>query len=192
MNEKRAGALSDGVTPPEEFMVDDLVIRRWRPDDLMPRFEAVTASYPALHPWMEWLASPPTIETQRAFGELTASGWPDADGSCQYGIFDAGGSVVGALGVHDCLGPGALELGYWCHIDHSGRGIITRSARELTSMSLALPGVDRMEIHCDAANVRSAAVARRIGYRLDRIEPRTMRAPAESGRGMIWVKPSDD
>jgi RimJ/RimL family protein N-acetyltransferase len=48
--------------------------------------------------------------------------------------------------------------------------------------------VTRVEIHCDEANTRSAAVARRLGYRLDRVEPRPVRAPAESGRGMVWIK----
>jgi RimJ/RimL family protein N-acetyltransferase len=48
--------------------------------------------------------------------------------------------------------------------------------------------VNRVEIHCDAANVGSAAVARRLGYRLDRIEQRHPEASGESGRLMIWVR----
>ena len=44
-----------------------------------------------------------------------------------------------------------------------------------------------MEIHCDEANVRSAAVPRRLGYRLDRIEDDDVTAPGEIGRSMIWV-----
>ena len=50
-------------------------------------------------------------------------------------------------------------------------------------------GVSRVEIHCDEANVRSAAVARRLGYRLDRIEPDVVSAPGDLGRSMIWVSP---
>jgi len=34
----------------------------------------------------------------------------------------------------------------------------------------------------------SAAVPRRLGYRLERIEPDEVLAPAETGRSMIWVK----
>ena len=63
----------------------------------------------------------------------------------------------------------------------------------MTSASAALirrpglSGVQRVEIHCDAANTASAAVARRLGYRLDRIEERRPQASARSGRLMIWV-----
>jgi RimJ/RimL family protein N-acetyltransferase len=49
----------------------------------------------------------------------------------------------------------------------------------------------RVEIHCDEANVRSAAVPRRLGYRLDRIEDDRVSAPGDLGRSMIWVWPPD-
>ncbi|WP_282204335.1 GNAT family protein [Kitasatospora fiedleri] len=61
------------------------------------------------------------------------------------------------------------------------------AARALTTLPAGLPTVDRVEIHCDEANLRSAAVARRLGYRLDRVEAAGVRAPAESGRGMVWA-----
>ena len=35
--------------------------------------------------------------------------------------------------------------------------------------------------------MRSAAVARRLGYRLDRIEVDRVSAPGDLGRSMIWV-----
>jgi RimJ/RimL family protein N-acetyltransferase len=139
---------------------------------------------------MEWASEPITLDQQRAYAETTAVSWPDPDGSCTYGIFDPGGAVLGAVGMHDNLGPGALEIGYWCHIDDVGRGIITRSPGALTDIALALSGVDQVEIHCDKANVRSAAVPRHLGYRLDRVEPRPAGTPAESGRLMVWTKSS--
>jgi RimJ/RimL family protein N-acetyltransferase len=188
MDVQRSGAFVSGVAPPERIDLDDIVLRRWEPDDLMARFEAVKRSYSAIHPWMEWLCELATLEQQRAFGAKVAASWPDPEGSCQYGIFDRAGAVVGAIGLHDRVGPGALEIGYWCHIDYVGRGIITRSAGRLTDMALGLPGIERVEIRCGKANIRSASVARRLGYRLDRVEPRPVRAPAESGLGMIWVR----
>ncbi|MGK8523961.1 GNAT family N-acetyltransferase [Nocardia asteroides] len=181
-------ALAPGVGPPQRIEVGELLLRRWRPEDVLPRLAAINASFAAIHPWMDWLAEPATLESQRAFGRETDESWPSAAGSFGYGIFDADGNVLGAIGLHDRLGSRALELGYWCHTAYTGRGVITRSAAALTEIALALPGIDRVEIHCDEANVRSAAVARRLGYRLDRIEPRERRAPAESGRGMYWVQ----
>ncbi|MET9027209.1 GNAT family N-acetyltransferase [Nocardia sp. NPDC004168] len=188
MSIEPCSALAPGVVPPERIELDELLLRRWQPEDLLPRLEAINASFDEIHPWMDWLAEPATLESQRAFGRETDESWPSAAGSFNFGIFAADGSVLGAVGLHDRLGSRAVEIGYWCHTAHSGHGVITRSAAALTRIALALPGVDRVEIHCDEANVRSAAVARRLGYRLDRIEPREKRAPAESGRGMYWIK----
>ncbi|MEA2671278.1 MAG: hypothetical protein QOG45_1498 [Chloroflexota bacterium] len=55
------------------------------------------------------------------------------------------------------------------------------------ALPLAIPGVSRVEIHCDAANHASAGVARRLGFRLDRVVDNAVRTPAETGRAMIWV-----
>jgi RimJ/RimL family protein N-acetyltransferase len=182
-------ALAAGAAPPEWIDLGDIVVRHWVPGDLTARLEALTKSHSAIHPWMEWLSEPATLEQQRAFGRF-AAGWPDADGGFNYGIFDGSGAVVGAIGLHDRVRRGVLEIGYWGHIEYAGRGFITRSASRLTDIALALPGIERVEIHCDEANVRSAAVARRLNYRLDSVEPRPVRAPAESGRAMVWVKES--
>jgi RimJ/RimL family protein N-acetyltransferase len=177
------------VAPPERIDLGDILVRRWEAADLAARFDAITVSYPVIHPWLEWLAEPATLEQQRAFGEIVAQSWPNSQGDCHYGIFEGTGHVVGAIGLHS-VGRPALAIGYWCHVDHTGRGFITRSAARLTEIALSLPGVERVEIHCDEANLRSAAVARRLGYRLDRVEPHRVSAPAESGRRMVWITDS--
>lgn len=136
---------------------------------------------------MDWCAKRPTLEEQRAVSERWGRGWPQG-GSFNFGIFDPrGGQLLGVIGTHDRVGPGGLEIGYWCHIDHTGKGVISRASALLTRAVLELPGIDRVEIHCDEANERSAAVPRRLGYRLDRVKEDGITAPAEVGRCMFWV-----
>jgi RimJ/RimL family protein N-acetyltransferase len=188
MSAKPSGAFLPGIAPPERLDLGDLVVRRFRPDDLMVRFDAVTKSYPALHQWMEWASEPITLERLRARAEAMEVSWPDPDGACGYGIFGSGGAMLGAIGLHDNIGLGGLEIGYWCHIEHVGRGIITRSVGALTDIALVLPGIERVEIHCDEANRKSQAVPRRLGYHVHRVERRPVRTPAESGVGMVWIK----
>lgn len=188
MRAKPSGAFVPGVAPPEKVDLGDLLVRRFAPDDLMARFEAVTKSYPTLHQWMEWASEPITLEQLRTRAEAMEVSWPDPDGTCGYGIFSLDGAVLGAIGLHDSIGPNALEMGYWCESEHVGRGIITRSAGALTDIALALPGIERVEIHCDEANRRSQAVPKRLGYRLDRVERRPVRAAVDSGLSMVWIK----
>ncbi|NUS43697.1 MAG: GNAT family N-acetyltransferase [Mycobacteriaceae bacterium] len=176
---------------PERIVAGGLVIRGWSPDDLQARYAAVVESYDHLHPWMEWLSEPPTLERQRRWGEQQSDpGRSTSERS--YGIFDAReGTLLGVVGAHDRLGPAVLEIGYWCHVAHTGKGVITRAADALTRAALALDGVERVEIRCDRANSRSAAVARRLGYRLDRIENDGIYAPAECGQSLVWTRDRD-
>lgn len=172
---------------PERVELDGLVVRRLLLDDLDTRYRAILASHDHLRPWMAWAAEPPTEQEHRERFQRAVL-WPSGR-TYHFGIFDEqGAALFGMAAVHDRLGPGAVEIGYWCHIDHVGRGVITRSVGELTRILLRLPQVDQVEIRCDEANVRSAAVPERLGYRLDRFEDREVRAPAESGRDMVWIK----
>ena len=183
----RKPALSPGIAPPERIESAGLVLRRWAPEDFQARFEAVRDSFDHLHPWMPWAAEPPTLESQREHAESQYGSWP-SEGNCNYGIFDpSSGDVLGALGLHDRIGPGALDIGYFCHVRHTGKGVITRAAAAATRAALELEGIDRVMIRCDEANAPSAAVPRRLGYRLDRIEDSKITAPAETGRRMVWI-----
>jgi RimJ/RimL family protein N-acetyltransferase len=106
-----------------------------------------------------------------------------------YSVLTAGhGTLVGEIAMHRREGDRSVELGYWIAVGQARRGFATIAAEALTSVALSLPGIIRVEIHCDAANVASAAVARKLGYRLDRIEERRPEAPGESGRLMVWTR----
>ncbi|MGF6883964.1 RimJ/RimL family protein N-acetyltransferase [Nocardia sp. GAS34] len=187
MDTERPQALAPGVAPPERIELDGLVIRRWLLSDAEAQLQAIEASYDELHSWLSWLAEPLTVEKQQEYFRMNVADWP-VNGNCNYGVFDSGGTLLASLGLHDQVGRRTLEIGYWCHTEHTGRGVITRAAGAVTEIGLSLPGIDHIEIHCDVTNERSAAVPRRLGYRLDRIQERAPRAPAESGREMIWVR----
>jgi RimJ/RimL family protein N-acetyltransferase len=178
--------------PPEKIERDGVVLRRPRVDDTEAMDAAVAASLEHLRPWMPW-ADDDAISPgrRRAWLEQCDVGWRSGSDFAflllQPG--QEGEQVVGGAGLHRRIGPHAIELGYWVHVDHIGRGVATAVAGALTEVALALPDVDRVEIHCDEANVRSAAVPRRLGYRLDRIEDDDVSAPAETGRSMVWIRP---
>jgi RimJ/RimL family protein N-acetyltransferase len=48
-------------------------------------------------------------------------------------------------------------------------------------------GVRQVEIKCDAANDRSAAVPQRLGFRVVREEEREPTAASETGRLVVWA-----
>jgi RimJ/RimL family protein N-acetyltransferase len=140
---------------------------------------------------MPWAAAPPTDASVLEFLTPSVESF-GGSAPANYAITRAGdGAYLGGCGLMPRVGEGALEIGYWVDVRHTGRGIGTEAARLLTAAALALEGVERVEIHCDEANVASAAIPRRLGYRLERVEDGEPEAPLELGRSMIWVAERD-
>lgn len=146
---------------------------------------SVNESLDHLRPWMPWAQEPATAASLGAFLRTSEERW---EASLDFGyLLRDGEKVVGACGLHCRLEPGALAIGYWVHMDHVGKGLATAAARALTDAAFRLPGVQRVEIHCDAGNHRSAAVPARLGYRLLRLEQRPPQAPGEGEDLMVWA-----
>jgi RimJ/RimL family protein N-acetyltransferase len=163
-------------------------LRRLIPGDARAVHDAIVAGFAEIHRWMPWCTEPVELEDQRQFVERSIADWERAS-AFNLGVFDAEGRLGGMVSLMDRIDPGGLETGYWLRTDVTGRGVITAAVRALTDIALALPGVTHVEVHCDAANVRSAAVPRRLGFRLAREVPREIEAPAESGTEQHWVTP---
>ncbi len=140
-----------------------------------------------LRPWMPWAREAPTEEANVEYVQRTLQEWERGVGFGYWLREEATGEMVGCAGLHGRAAPRRLEIGYWVSADRVRRGYATASARALTTAAFAMPGIEQVEIHCDVANVASAAVPKRLGYRLDRVVPVAKQAPSETGRHLVWV-----
>jgi RimJ/RimL family protein N-acetyltransferase len=174
------------AAPPDEIEAGPARLRRWRAQDAGLLVRLVTENLEHLRPWMPWAQRPPTEAEEREFLERMEHAW-EGRSDFGFGLVLPEAGTVGGVGLHTRQGEGILEVGYWIAAARTGRGYVTAAARALTDAAFALPGVDRVEIRCDEANRASAAVPRRIGFRLLEVYPRRAIAPGETGMGMIWA-----
>jgi RimJ/RimL family protein N-acetyltransferase len=174
--------------PPERIDLPDVqaIARRHRADDLDILQEAIEESRDHLRPWMFWADQ--TRGDTASFLQGAIARWDSGEEYTYLLVNTEGERVLGGVGLHHRLGPDALEIGYWLRAGETGRGLMTTAATALTNAAFALNGIERVEIHCDEANVRSAAVPRRLGYRLTSIDDKPPVAPGERGRQMTWVR----
>ena len=172
-----------------EIRTPRLVLRCWRSGEAPLLKDAIDSSLAELRAWMPWATSEPTPvatieERLEGFHEEFAAGrdW-------MYAIFDAaGGRVVGGCGLHPRRGPGVLEIGYWIRTDLTGRGFASEAAAALTRVAVERHGVACVEIRCDARNLASAGVARRLGYRHERTLADDLTATDGTLRDtMVWA-----
>ncbi len=178
--------------PAYRIVTARLVIRCWQPADASLLKAAIDASIEHLLPWMPWAANEPTdIETKIALIRRFR-GQFDLGQDFVYGIFDREETqVLGGTGLHTRLGADAREIGYWVRADRINRGIATETAGALTRVAFEIDRLDRVEIHCDADNVRSAAVPRKLGY----THEATLRRRRVAGKvrdTMVWTLLADD
>jgi RimJ/RimL family protein N-acetyltransferase len=176
------------AAPPEQIDAGPLVLRRLRMDDASAIAAAVAGSMDHLRPWMPW-ATPDSADprTQRIRVAESDEMWAQGTDFI-YSIVGTDGVLAGEIGLHRRLDDGGIEIGYWIAEQRTRRGLGTAAAAALTEAALRLPGVSRVEIHCDEANVASSAIPRKLGYRLDRVTSHPPEAPGESGRRQIWVR----
>jgi RimJ/RimL family protein N-acetyltransferase len=166
-----------------------LVIRCWDPADAPMLKEAVDLSLEHLRPWMPWAAHHPqplqdSIELLRQF-----RGKFDLGQDMTYGIFSRDETMVlGGTGLHPRGGEGAKEIGYWLRADQINRGYATETAAALTRVGFEIEKLRRMGIHCDVANVRSAAVPPKLGYTHEATLRRRLRGGDERFHDeMVWT-----
>ena len=90
-----------------------------------------------------------------------------ADGGRLVGIWWDDRLVGGVMFVSFSAAAGSCELGCWLEPGAEGRGLVTRAATVLLDHAFDERGLHRAEWRCRADNVRSAAVARRLGMTLE-------------------------
>lgn len=176
--------------PPEWLdLPDGFALRRRTVADAPEINDAVIRNLEHLRPWMPWASAAPSLahstEMTRVGSELWEQG---SDFLYVLVAAERPERIVGMFGLHRRIGPGGIEIGYWIDQEHTGRSLATNGSAALTGAALDLADVERVEIHCDEANAASAAVPRKLGYRLDRIVEVPGEAPAETGRKLIWIQ----
>jgi ribosomal-protein-serine acetyltransferase len=155
---------------PDSFDTERLTIRAPRPGDGRKVVEAIEESLDELRPWMPWAAKVETLEESEARLRGWAAKWLTREDLPMHLYLKGADTFVGSSGLHGIdWDTGKCEVGYWLRTKFTGQGYITEAVNGITRFAFAHLKANRVEIRCDAKNVRSAAVARRCGFLLEGI-----------------------
>ncbi|MDT7785872.1 MAG: ribosomal-protein-serine acetyltransferase [Pseudonocardiales bacterium] len=161
-------------------------LRKLSEADLAELRQVVTESLPHLRPWMPWAAGDYETSTAAGFLAMAVSSWER--GTMFHHAITVDGAIVGVITADRTVENDLVEIGYWLHPAHTGRGLATKAAAELVEFAFQLDGVRRVQIWHDAANIASSGVPRRLGFtEIDRRTP--PREPAIGNRvgvDVVW------
>jgi len=179
--------------PAYRIETERLVLRCFEPADAPALKRAIDASLGALVPWLAWARDEPQsveakVELLRGFRARF-----DLGRDFFYGLFDpAGEAVLGGAGLHG-RGRRARSIGYWVHAEHVGQGLACEAAAALVRVGFEVLALERVDLGCDPANERSAAVARKLGFVHDAtLRARTRRRDGSRADRMVFSMLRED
>jgi RimJ/RimL family protein N-acetyltransferase len=150
---------------PMQLAGERIFMRPFVDADADALWEAVEASREHLKPWMPWVNEHNSVEFSRDYVRRMQAKWILREDLPMSIWRDADSRLLGAAGLHriDWTVP-SMEIGYWLRLDAGGAGYATEAVRLLVRMAFESLQVERLEIRCDAVNLRSAGVPRRLGF----------------------------
>lgn len=175
------------LQPPTRLDRGAVRLERVRPGHAAGITTAINASHAELLAFMDWMTPEPRTAAQTdEFIEICRREWEAGEAFTYVMLDPVEVEVIGVCGLMTRPGPRRLEVGYWVRTDRTGEGIATAAATLLTEAGLALPGIDVIEIHNDAANVASGRVAEKLGYVEVVRREVEIDTPGECGVEVIW------
>lgn len=153
---------------PETIETERLLLRVPVLDDAPKLAEAVIESLPELSQWLPWATSEYSEGDARMFISQVAREQVRHTG-ISYMLHRKGDDLMmGSVGLHDIVWEvPRFEVGYWLRSSATNSGYMTEAAGGLIAMVFERLGAERVEIRCDARNLRSAGVAERLGFQLE-------------------------
>ena len=173
--------------PPERIALPTgAVLVRPQAERAAATVAASNASLVHLRPWMAWAAEPATEAGMATFLAAGAELW-DRRKDFGFSIVDADDeTILGGCGLHARLGAHGLEIGYWVHVDHIGRGLATDASRALTDAAFGIDGIEQVRIQCEQSNARSARVPEKLGFSFQGVSVPDG-GPCEGRPTQVWL-----
>ncbi len=154
----------------EQFATEQLIIRSPLWGDGAMVNAAIIESIEELRPWMPWAQQPPTVEQSEESVRLARIKFLERADMRLHVFHKETGEFIGASGLHriDWMVK-KFEIGYWIRTSQSGKGLMTEAVEGVMDFVIKQLSANRLEIRCDANNIRSMRIAERLGFRLEGI-----------------------
>ncbi|WIV19863.1 GNAT family N-acetyltransferase [Paenibacillus polygoni] len=158
------------LTIPESFESKRLIIRAPKYGDGAASYEAVQESMEELRPWMPFANDSLTPENSEINIRQAHLKFLKRSDLRLMLFSKENGQLVGSSGLHRIdWDVRKFEIGYWLRSSYAGQGYMSESVEAITNYAIRELAANRIEIRCDARNVKSAKVAERNGFVLEGI-----------------------
>ena len=168
-----AGAARTLPEVPSRIETACLVIRAPRAGDGEVVYESVRQSLAHLRAWpasLPWALAEPSVARSEQFCRRGAASWQSRSDFPMLLFLKGGNRHVGCTGLHrvDWTVP-TMEVGYWCHREFQGQGLVSEAVRAVVGLACGRLGVRRLTCLTEVENLPSRRVAERAGFVLEQV-----------------------
>jgi len=165
--EQRENAIEPALFPLDPG--NSTLLRPLGRDDAATLFETIDGNRAHLDPWLRWSGRVRSEEDAQAhivrFEAMLAR-----DDGFHAGMWRDGRLIGGTICHFINHESRKSELGYWLVADAVGHGYVDRACRVVIDRLFRHYDLHRVELQCATDNVRSRAVAERLGFALEGIK----------------------
>jgi len=154
-----------------QLVVDDeitLVLAEERHAEAMT--ELIVRNHQRLARWEPWAEQPATLESTRTYIRSALDDF--VRGRQISTIIAVGGRFAGRCGMRINSYARSGDVGYWIEAEYAGRGVPSRCARALITAAFDELGLSKVDLRTSVENVRSRALAERLGFSYEGVLPR--------------------
>lgn len=155
---------------PTEFTTKRLLLRTAMPGDGKAVFHALKASANELKPWMPFAQKEQSLEEVEENIRQAYVNFLKREDLRLLVFLRKSGEFIASTGLHRInWAVRKFEIGYWIDSRFSGNGYVTEAVEGITDFARKELNARRIEIRCDARNVKSRAIPERLGFQLEGI-----------------------
>lgn len=126
----------------------------------------IVANLERLARWEPWAANELTLQSTRGSVEAAGRAWLEGLALPMAIAVRVGHQwhLVGSVGLRIDRRQRTADLGFWIDGSYEGRGLVTRAVTAILDEAFGTLGLDKVALHAEVANLRSRALARRLGF----------------------------
>ena len=139
-------------------------IRRYKKEDVLPFYEAVSESKVELSKWFQWCHDDYSLNDAREWVTVMVPDIWQAKTGCEFVVEDVKTKkIVGGC----CLEQLNLEqkeagVGYWIKTTEAGKGRATAAALQIIDFGFSTLGLERIHVIPSVENIPSQKVAQKL------------------------------
>lgn len=141
-------------------------------------FACVDAERERLRRWLPWVDKTQSEADSATFLQFAID--QRAANASQIWLIEVDGEFAGVIDLHAiCRLNNRAAIGYWLSARFEGQGVISAAVRLLLAEAFGPQALNRVVIDAAAANLRSCAVAERLGFQFEGVMRQYLRYHGE-------------